>query len=87
MVKFLVINLFMAIMVFASAGFALQSIRASHDAALWDDVATQVELNRIQLESLKEELDQLDRQVCFIGNSLGLCYEYLDVCSTWEMKG
>lgn len=77
----------MAIMVFASAGFALQSIRASHEAALWDDIATQVELNRIQLKSLKGELDQLERQECFVSKSLEMCYEYLDVCSTWEMEG
>ncbi len=86
MFKSLIINLFMAMMVFASAALALHSIRVGYDAAPWDDVATQVELNRIELKSLKGELDQLEGQVRFVSSSLGMCYEYLDMCSTWEME-
>ena len=85
MVRSSAINFFMAIMVFAAAGFAVQSIRTSNEPALWDEIATQVELNRIQLKSLQGELDQLERQECFVSKSLGIYYEYLDVCSSWEM--
>lgn len=86
MARNLVINVFMAIIVFASASLALQSIRASHDTALWNEIATQVGLNTIQLNSLQEELDQLERQECFVSKSLGVYYDYLDVCSSWEMR-
>jgi len=87
MVRSSAINLFMAIMVFASAGLALQSIRASHETALWDEIATQVGLNTIQLKGLQGELDQLERQECFVSKSLGVYYDHLDVCSTWKMRG
>jgi hypothetical protein len=86
MVRYLTINFFMAIIVFASAGLALQSIRASHDTAHWNEIATQVGLNTIQLKSLQGELDQLERQECFVSKSLGACYDYIDMCSTWEMR-
>lgn len=87
MVRYSAINLFMAIMVFASAGLALQSIRASHETALWDEIAIQVGLNTIQLKGLQGELDQLERQECFVSKSLGVYYDHLDVCSTWEIRG
>ena len=86
MVRYLAINVFMAIIVFASAGLALQSIRASHDTAHWNEIATQVGLNTIQLKSLQGELDQLEQQKCFVSKSLGVYYDYLDVCSSWEMR-
>ena len=87
MVRSLALNLFMAIMVFASADFAIQSIRASHDTALWDEVAIQVEMNRIQLRGLQGELHQLEQQKCFVSKSLDVYYEYLNECSTWDMAG
>lgn len=87
MVRSLAMNLFVAIMVFASAGFAMKSIRATHETALWDEVAPQVELNRIQLKGLQRELDQLEQQKCFVSESLTIYYEYLNECSTWEMAG
>ena len=59
-------------MVFATAALALQSIRVSHDAALSAEIATQVELNRIQLQGLCWELDQLERQECFVSGSLAI---------------
>ena len=87
MVRSLAINLFMAIMVFASAGFALQSIKAWHETSLWDEIATQVELNRVRLNGMQGELDELEQQKCFVSKSLNIYYEYLNECSTWEMAG
>ena len=86
MVRSSAINLFMAIMVFASAGFTLQSIRASRETALWDEIASQVEVNRIQLKSLQGELDQLEQQKYFVSKSLDVYYEYLDECSTFPKQ-
>jgi hypothetical protein len=85
MVRSSAINLFMTILVFACAGLALQSVRAGHGTALWDEIATQVELNRIDLKGLQGELDQLEHQKCFVSKSLDIYYEYLDECSTWAM--
>ena len=79
--------LFMAIMVFATAAFALQSIRLSHETAHSDVIATQVELNRSQLKRLHWELDQLEQQKCFVSESLGIYYEYFTVCASWKMAG
>ena len=73
--------LFMAIMVFASGGFALQSIRASHETSLWDEIATQVELNRIQLNNLQGELVQLEQQEFFVSNCLCIYYEHFNECA------
>jgi hypothetical protein len=73
--------LFVAIMVFASGGFALQSIRASHETSLWGEIAIQVELNRIQLNNLQGELVQLEKQEFFVSKSLGIYYEHFDVCA------
>lgn len=73
--------LFMAIMVFASGGFALQSIRASHETSLWNEIATQVELNRIQLNNLQGELVQLEQQESFVSKSLGVYYEHFNECA------
>jgi hypothetical protein len=86
MVRFSAINLFMAIMIFASAGFTLQSIRASRETALWDEIASQVEVNRIQLKSLQSELDQLEQQKYFVNKSIDVYYEYLDECSTFSRQ-
>jgi hypothetical protein len=74
--------LFLAIMVFASGGSALQSIKASHETSLWDEIATQVELNRIQLNCLQGELVQLEQQESFVSNCLGVYCEHFDVCDT-----
>ena len=79
--------LFMAIMVFATAAFAVQSIRVSYDTALSDEIATQVELNRIQLKGLCSEFDQLEQQKSFVCKSLALYYEHFTVCSSWEVAG
>ena len=73
--------LFMAIMVFASGGFALQSIRASHETSLWGEIAIQVELNGIQLNNLQGELVQLEQQEFFVSNCLGVYYEHFNVCA------
>ena len=79
--------LFIAIMVFAAAGLALQTIGASYEVTLLHEIATQVELNRIQLKTLQEEFDQLQHQVGFASTSLRIHYEYFDACSTGEMEG
>lgn len=72
---------FMVIMVFASGGFALQSIKASHETSLWNEIATQVELNRIQLNNLQGELVQLEKQEFFVSNCLDIYNEHFDVCA------
>ena len=71
--------LFTAITVFATAAFALQNRRGSHDAALSAEIARQVELNRIQLKGLCWELDQLEQQECFVSKSLAIYKEYFTV--------
>ena len=73
--------LFMAIVVFASGSFAVQSIRASHETSLWNEIATQVELNRIQLNCLQGELVQLEQQGSFVTTSLDVYCEHFDVCA------
>ena len=74
--------LFMAIMVFASGNSTLKCIKASHDTSLWNDIATQVELNRIQLNNLQGELVQLEQQESFVSNCLNVYCEHFDVCAT-----
>lgn len=75
--------LFIAIMVFAAAGLALHTIGASYEVTLLHEIATQVELNRIQFKTLQEEFDQLQQQVVFTSTSLRIHYEHFDACSTW----
>lgn len=79
--------LFMAIMVFATSAFVLQSIRVSYDAALSDEIATQVELNGIQLKGLCSEFDQLEQQKSLLSRNLAIYNEHFTVCSSWEMAG
>ena len=69
----------MGIMVFATAGFALQSIRVSYDAVLLDEIAAQVELNRIQLKGLCWEFDQLEQQKSLLSKSFAICKEHFTV--------
>ena len=73
--------LFMTIMVFASGGLALQSIKASHETSLWNEIAIQVELNRIQLNNLQGELVQLEQQESFVSNCLGVYYKHFNMCA------
>ena len=79
--------LFMAIMVFATAAFALQSIRVSYDAVLSDEIASEVEVNRIQLKGLYSEFDQLEQQKSLVSRSLAIYNEHFTVCSSWEIAG
>jgi hypothetical protein len=81
MIRFYAV-LFIAIMVFFAAGFALQTIRVAHNAVLWEEIATQVELNRMQLKRLQQGLDQLEQQVGFVSKTLRIHYEYFDACPT-----
>lgn len=74
--------LFIAIMIFAAAGLALQTIGASYEVTLLHEIATQVELNRIQLKTLQEEFNQLQHQVGFASPILRIHYEYFDACPT-----
>lgn len=62
MTRFSAVFLVVLVLFFA-AGFALQSMNASHETALLDKVATQVELNRIQLNKLEGEFNQLQNQI------------------------
>ena len=66
-----------AIIAFAASGFVLQAVRASNEAALVDDIATHVKLNRIELQRLRDELDQLQQQLSSVTTSLRINYDYL----------
>jgi hypothetical protein len=66
-----------AIIALAASGFVLQTVRASDEAALVEDIATHVKLNRIELQRLQGELDQLQQQLSSVTTSLRINYEYL----------
>jgi hypothetical protein len=66
-----------AIIAFAAAGFVLQTVRASDEAALVEDIATHVKLNRIELQRLQGELDQLQQQLSSVTTTLRINYDYL----------
>jgi hypothetical protein len=68
---------FVTIIAFAAAGFVLQTVRASDEAALVEDIATHVKLNRIELQRLQGELDQLQQQLSSVTTSLRINYDYL----------
>jgi hypothetical protein len=70
------IILLIAIIAFAAAGFLLQTVRASDEAALVEDIATHVKLNRIELQRLQGELDQLQHQLSSVTTSLRINYDY-----------
>ena len=67
----------MAIIAFAASGFVLQTVRASDEASLVEDVAAHVKLNRIELQRLQREFDQLQQQLSSVTTSLRINYEYL----------
>jgi hypothetical protein len=69
--------LLIAIIAFAASGFVLQTVRASDEAALVEDIATHVKLNRIELQRLQGELDQLQQQLSSVTTSLRINYDYL----------
>jgi len=71
--------LFMAIMVFATAAFAVESIRVSYDEAPSDEIATQVELNKLQLKGLCSEFDQLEQQKSLLSKNLAIYDEHFTV--------
>ena len=66
-----------AIIAFAASGFVLQTVRASDEASLCEDIATHVKLNTIELQRLQGELDQLQQQLSSVTTSLRINYEYL----------
>jgi hypothetical protein len=61
----------------AASGFLLQTVRASDEAALVEDIATHVKMNRIELQRLQGELDQLQKQLSSETTSLHINYDYL----------
>jgi hypothetical protein len=66
-----------AIIAFAASGFVLQTVRASDEASLVEDIAAHVKLNRIELQRLQGELDQLQQQLSSVTTSLRINYGYL----------
>jgi len=66
-----------AIIAFAASGLVLQTVRATDEAALVEDIATHVKLNRIELQRLQGELDQLQQQLSSVTTSLRINYGYL----------
>ena len=69
--------LLIAIIAFTASGFVLQTVRASDEVVLVEDIATHVKMNRIELQRLQGELDQLQKQLSPVTTSLRLNYEYL----------
>ncbi len=76
--------LLIAIIALSAAGFVLQTVRLSNEAVLWDDIATRVELNRVELKRLQNELDQLQQQLSSATTSFRINYEYLRMRHTPE---
>jgi hypothetical protein len=76
----------MATMLLVDGACLLHNIRADHEAALLDEIASQAELNRICLKALGEQLDNLDREASFTHANLPIFYEHFHVCSTWEVE-
>jgi hypothetical protein len=64
----------------------LHQMRADQEAALIDQVAAQVELNRMALQSLGEDLDNLNCKTQFALSDLRIFYEHFRLCSTWNME-
>ena len=60
----------------------MQGIIGSHETSLCNEIATQVELNRIQLNILQVELVQLEKHEFFVSNCLGVYCEHFDMCAT-----
>jgi hypothetical protein len=78
--------LLMATMLLVDGACWLHNIRADHEAALIDEIAAQAELNRIDLQTLGENLDNLNREARFALAALPIFYEHFHVCSTWKVK-
>jgi hypothetical protein len=68
-----------AITAFVAAGFLLETVTASDEAALVEDIATHVRLNRIELQRLQGELDQLQYQLSAVTTSLRINHDYLRI--------
>jgi len=85
MSKFLAIFL-MAAMILVDGACWLHHIKAGHEAALVDEIAAQAELNRIDLQTLGEKLDNLNREARFALANLPIFCEHFHVCSTWKVK-
>jgi len=64
----------------------LHDMRADHEAALIDQIASQADLNRMALQALGENLDHLNRETQFVLADLPIFYEHFHVCSTWTME-
>lgn len=66
-----------AIIAFAASCFVLHTVRASDEAALCEDIAAYVKLNRIELQRLQGELDQLQKQLSSVTTSLRIIAQEL----------
>jgi hypothetical protein len=78
--------LLMATVLLIDGACWLHNIRADHEAALIDEIAAQAELNRIDLQTLGEKLDNLNREARFALADLPIFYEHFHVCSSWKVK-
>ncbi len=76
----------MATMLLIDGACLLHNMRADHEAALVDEIASQAELNRICLQTLGVELDNLDLEANFVLANLPIFYEHFHVCSTWKAE-
>ena len=78
--------LLMATMLLVDGACWLHNISADREAALIDEIAAQAELNRIDLQTLGENLDNLNRETRLALAELPVFYEHFHVCSTWNVK-
>jgi hypothetical protein len=78
--------LLMVTVLFVDGACWLHNVRANHEAALIDEIAAQAELNRIDLQTLGEKLDNLNREARFALANLPIFHEHFHVCSTWKVK-
>lgn len=78
--------LLLVTMLLIDGGCWLHQMRADQEAALIDQVAAQVQLNRMALQSLGKDLDKLSCKTQFALSDLGIFYEHFHVCSTWNME-
>jgi hypothetical protein len=78
--------LLMATVLLVDGACWLHNIRANYEAALIDEIAAQAELNRIDLQTLGENLDNLNQATRFALADLPIFYEHFHVCSSWKVK-
>ncbi|MGD8513067.1 MAG: hypothetical protein PVG85_03875 [Deltaproteobacteria bacterium] len=78
--------LLMVTMLLVDGACWLHHIRADHEAALFDEIAAQAELNRMDLQILGKNLDNLNRETRFVLAELPIFYEHFHICATWEVK-